>query len=202
MVSSTLPFTMEYTLKEGKLLMTLAREAITSFFTETQVELKQYKSFSEKHGVFVTLFKEGFLRGSIGYLHPKFPLYKTVYYAAREAAFKDARFPPLTVDEFDFVEIELSLTSEPEFLKVKTTQEYLKKIRCGEDGVMIEGIYGKGVVLPQVAVDNKWGVKEFLNAVCAEAGLPVDAWHDIKNKLYTFSVQTFIEKNGMVVEKL
>ena len=193
---------MEYSIKEGKLLIQLARDAIRSFFTGALMAFEPYKKdFSHQQGVFVTLFKDGFLRGSIGYPQSKYPLYRAVFYAARGAAFEDSRFAPLTQKEAESIEIEIGLISEPHVLTIKEPKEYLKKIHVGEDGLLMEGVYGKCALLPQVALDNKWGIKEFLSAVCTEAGLQPDAWQDLKNKFYTFTVQTFMDKNGKIVEK-
>lgn len=186
---------MGYGIREGELLIQLARESIHSFFTGALMHFEPYKKkLSQPQGVFVTLFNGGYLRGSIGYPHTKYPLYRAVFHTARSAAFEDKRFPRLTLQEFPSIEIEVSIISEPELLQVKKHQDYLKKIHLGKEGLLIEGIYGKCALLPQVAVDNKWTLEEFLNGLCTEAGLSPDAWHDLKNKVYRFTMQTFTEK--------
>ena len=81
--------------------------------------------FKEKQGVFVTLNKNGQLRGCIGYPQPIMPLYKAVINAARAAAFEDPRFPAVRKDELKEISFELSVLTVPELIEAKP-EEYTK----------------------------------------------------------------------------
>jgi len=192
-----------FTLEQGKKLVDLARHSIETFFTKKNLELGNLKEeLSEKQGVFVTLTKDGELRGCIGYPEPVFPLYKAVIDAARAAAFQDPRFPPLSRDELKEIAIEVSVLTIPQEIKVEKPEDYLDEIIIGEDGLIIRCMYGSGLLLPQVATEFKWDVKTFLEHLCLKANLPSDEWMNIEeNKIYKFQAQIFAEKEGKVVEK-
>jgi len=141
---------------------------------------------TERRGAFVTLNKHGQLRGCIGYIQPVKPLAEAVQAMAIAAATKDMRFKPVEADELKDIEIEISVLSRLE--KVKKTDE----IKIGRDGLyIIKGRQG-GLLLPQVATDNKWDKKEFLENVCYKAGLPKNAWKE-DSILYRFSADIFYE---------
>jgi AmmeMemoRadiSam system protein A len=118
----------------------------------------------------VTLKNKGILRGCIGFIEPVFPLYETVIRGAIYAACQDYRFPPVTADELNDLEIEISVLTTPE--KIRNPQV----IEVGRHGLIIAKGENKGLLLPQVAVENGWGLKEFLEQACLKAGLPTDAW--------------------------
>jgi len=82
-------------------------------------------------------------------------------------------------------------------------KEYLKKIKIGKDGLIIEyGVLYKGLLLPQVPVQYDWDVKTYLEHLCMKAGLFVDTWLNQKVKIYKFQAQIFMEKkpNGEVIQ--
>ncbi|PIN87322.1 AMMECR1 domain-containing protein [Candidatus Woesearchaeota archaeon CG10_big_fil_rev_8_21_14_0_10_44_13] len=193
-----------FNLEQGKKLVRLARYSIETHFSREKISIEEYKKdFPVKQGVFVTLTKEGELRGCIGFPEPTHQLYRAVFEAARSAAFEDPRFPPLQKKEFDDILIEVSVLSVPELIEVNKPEEYLKKIEIGKDGLIIRGIYGSGLLLPQVPVEWKWDADDFLQQIGVKAGIDQNAWKDIDNKLYKFQAQIFSEKSpkGEVVEK-
>jgi hypothetical protein len=153
--------------------------------------------------VFVTLSKDGELRGCIGFPEPTYALKRAIVEAARSAAFDDPRFPPVTKEEMNEITIEVSALTIPKLVKVKDSEEYEDMIIIGKDGLIIRGKFGSGLLLPQVPVDYGWNVKEFLKHLCMKAGLLSDAWKDLDNKIYSFQAQIFeeIEPRGEVVEK-
>ena len=119
------------------------------------------------------------------------------------SATEDPRFPPVRRDELSRIIIEISILSKPELIEVRNPREYLDKIKIGEDGLMIEyGLYS-GLLLPQVPVEYKWNVEQFLSELCIKAGLPPDMWLDRNVKIYKFKAQIFREKipNGEVYER-
>lgn len=181
--------------KEGKELLKLARESIKTFFEgrDVQVKDKIIKKYSEKHGVFVTININNELRGCIGYAEPIYPLLEGVLNAARSAAFSDPRFKPLTKDEFKDIELELSVLTVPELIKVDKPEDYIKKIKIGEDGLIIRSKYSSGLLLPQVAPGYNWDVRQFLEHTCEKAGLDKDSWKEKSILVYKFQAQIFKE---------
>ena len=135
------------------------------------------------HGVFVTLYHGGALRGCIGVTEASAPLHDLIPEMARAAAFEDPRFHPLAPEEVDEVRIELSLLTEPEPLP-SAPDELLRAVRIGEHGLMVAGSGGRrGLLLPQVATEHGMDAAGFLGATCQKAGLPRDAWRATPERL-------------------
>ncbi|MFQ6039010.1 MAG: AmmeMemoRadiSam system protein B, partial [Candidatus Aminicenantales bacterium] len=158
--------------EEKEELLDLATQAIRDYVRKKKTAPHQPESprLLEKRGAFVTLKKRGRLRGCIGFVEPHFPLYQAVIQAAVYAACQDPRFPPLAPDELDEVDVEVSVLSPPR--KITDASE----IVVGKHGLMIAKGGKKGLLLPQVAVENRWNRRTFLEQACAKAGLPKDAW--------------------------
>src|SRR2546430_8703632 len=134
--------------------------------------------FEEKAGAFVTLnsHPEGELRGCIGYPQPFFPLAKTIEKAAEAAATDDPRFAPMRPDEWDRVTVEVSILTPPRLIEVKKPKEMPAHVTIGVDGLSIaQGSY-RGILLPQVAVEENFDPADFLSQGCIEAGLLADPW--------------------------
>jgi AmmeMemoRadiSam system protein A len=163
-------------MKGRRALLTLARAAIESSFTKKEVNLEQYQHYDATQGVFVTLTKNGDLRGCISYPVSEYPLYKGVILAAKNAAFKDPRFPPLEMEELGAIRIEVTILTQPERVKVNEPSEYLTKLKVGRDGLLIKEGYRTGLLLPQVPVEYGWNIETYLEQLCKKAGLPQDAW--------------------------
>lgn len=182
--------------RDAQILIKLARDAISSILLKRKVEVSKEikKKFSEKTGVFVTLYKDNKLRGCIGYTEPIFPLWQATIKAALGAAFEDPRFPNLEKTELDKVRIELSVLTPPELIEVKDPNKYLDKIEIGKNGLMVEYSYCKGLLLPQVATEYNWDVPTFLCNTCRKAGLPMEMWHNLKCKVYRFEAKVFKEE--------
>jgi AmmeMemoRadiSam system protein A len=167
-------------------LLSLARESIA-----LKLEGKDYPRtppddplVSESCGAFVTLRNRGALRGCIGRMESDGPLWETVATMARAAAFEDPRFSPVSGDELGDLSMEVSVLTPFEQVQPPVTPD---AVEVGRHGLLIEnGIY-RGVLLPQVAVEQEWDAGEFLRNVCLKAGLPVDAWKDLDTKLFVFS---------------
>jgi len=180
--------------QDKKLLLELARESIKTYFSGTEPDVSKAKHLNKKQGVFVTLHKKKDLRGCIGFPHPTHALYHAVVEAARSAAFGDPRFPPVIEDEFKDIDIEISVLTVPELIEVKKPEEYLKKIKIGEDGLILKGDEGSGLLLPQVAPEQGWNVTEFLNGLSQKAGYMHEAWKNLDFKIYRFQAIIFSEK--------
>ncbi|MEM1606860.1 MAG: TIGR00296 family protein [Candidatus Bathyarchaeia archaeon] len=196
--------------EDGELLVKLARRAVEENLKDGRI-ISPPESIPqrllEKRGVFVTINSvmegEKSLRGCIGFPYPAYPLVKAVIEAAIESATRDPRFPPMTPNELDNVVFEVSILTEPELIKVSSPREYPLKIKVGEDGLIVERGFYKGLLLPQVPVEWNWDEEEFLCQCCLKAGLPPDCWLLKGTKIYKFQCVIFEETrpNGPVVRK-
>jgi hypothetical protein len=180
--------------EEGKFLVKLAREAIESYVKDKNwIDIPEDipEILKEDMGVFVTLNKDGMLRGCIGYPEPIKPLINALVEVAVSAAVNDPRFPPVTQNELNDLEVEVSVLTKPELIEVKKPEEYMDKIKIGEDGLIMERGPYRGLLLPQVAVELGWNVEEFLYNTCVKAGLTADCWLFNDVKVYKFGSQIF-----------
>ncbi len=172
-------------------LLDLARKSIKYYLDHKKHFISKTPDnivFMEERAVFVTLHKDGNLRGCIGHMHAQMPLYKTVIQMAVAAAFEDPRFPSVQKDELEKIEIEISVLSPMERIFDYT------KIRMGIDGVWIKQGFYSGVYLPQVAIDTGWDRETFLRSLCSsKAGLPADAYKDADVEIYIYQVEKFSE---------
>jgi len=178
---------------DGKELLQLARKTVKKYFLMKELVINE-SIFREKQGVFASIHtKKGELRGCIGYPLPVYPLGEAVQRESVSAAFDDPRFPPLTKNELSKVVFEISVLTKPELIEVEDPKEYLKKIKIGKDGLIIEFGLNSGLLLPQVATEHKLAVKKFLEHICYKAGLPTDIWRSGQVKIYKFQAQIFRE---------
>jgi len=115
----------------------------------------------------------------------------------------DPRFPPLEIDELDRIIIEVTVLTKPEVIKVDDPKDYVEHIKIGRDGLIVEQGFYKGLLLPQVPVEQGWDKEEYLSHTCMKAGLMPDAWFDKSTKIYRFSGQIFTETvpDGEIKEK-
>lgn len=176
--------------EEKKILLQIARKSIEEEFGREPVNFNQNfsETLNQKCGVFVTLTIDDELRGCIGYIIGDKPLYELVYEVAKKSAFEDPRFYPLTEEELDGIEIEISVLSPPK--KIHSIDE----IKVGEHGLIIQKGPFHGLLLPQVATKYNWTVKEFLEHTCLKAGLSKTEWKDPQTKIEIFTADVFSEK--------
>jgi AmmeMemoRadiSam system protein A len=144
-------------------------------------------------GCFVTLHKQGQLRGCIGHIFPKSPLYKAVMENAMRAALSDFRFPSVRPEELPQIDIEISVLTVPRKLQANSPREVLQKLRPGVDGVVLRQGYRMATYLPQVwkELPDK---EDFLRHLAQKAGLPPDAWQDPTTEILTYQAEVFGEK--------
>jgi uncharacterized protein (TIGR00296 family) len=191
----------ELTQEEGEFLVKLARNTVKLFLENGKhpqpPEDTPRKLFAQC-GVFVTINTLGCnqndLRGCIGYPYPTSPLVEAVIDSAINAATEDPRFDPVEPEELPRVVFEVSVLTPPEQVHTDDPREYVKKIKVGEDGLIIEQGYRRGLLLPQVPIDWGWGEEEFLCQCCMKAGLPPDSWLTKSTKLYKFKAIIFTEE--------
>ncbi|MCP4685287.1 MAG: AmmeMemoRadiSam system protein B, partial [bacterium] len=160
------------------LLHSIARDAIGARLKDQKYLLPERESLEIQRGVFVTLKIDGELRGCIGLIKAREPLNRAVSDMATAAAFDDPRFPQLTRDEYDRLEYEISVLSP-----LKRVKE-LSEIKIGRDGLMIKLDMNSGLLLPQVASEYDWTVKEFVEQTCLKAGLPRESYKDRFAEVY------------------
>lgn len=172
--------------EEKRELARLARRAVEEAVSSNKV--LEYKASDENllvpKGVFVTLTKKGVLRGCIGFIEPIYPLAQAVIQTAYYAALEDRRFDPVSAAELKDLEIEISVLSP------LTRCTDIGQIKVGQHGLVISRGGQKGLLLPQVAVENGWTRDEFLEEACLKAGLGPDAWKK-GAEIYTFQAVIF-----------
>lgn len=192
-------------IEEGKKATRFARENVELYVKHKKTSSGQLDSFfKEQRGVFVTLHKYPSynLRGCIGIPQPVLSLQDAIINSAKSVT-HDPRFLPLSEEELDKIIVEITILTPPELINVKDPKDYLSNIKIGQDGLIAENGYFKGLLLPQVPIEQNWNVEEFLSNTCMKAGLPPDAWFDESTKIYKFRGQIFSEDkpNGEIREK-
>ena len=180
--------------RAGNYLVELAKEAI-SHYLETGEKLPIPEDYpielDEKLGVFVTLNENNMLRGCIGYAEPIEPAINATIEVAIAAAFNDPRFNAITKDEFEKLDFEVTVLTKPEMIIVAHPDQYFEEIEIGVDGLIIQKGYSRGLLLPQVATENAFGIEEFLEHTCMKAGISADSWMDESCDVYKFQGQIF-----------
>lgn len=201
-------FTLDIT--DGKFLVNLARNAVLKKITvgaTIKPPATSSRKFFERAGVFVTLntVKNGNkkLRGCIGYPYPTHVLVEAIIDSAINAAVHDPRFLPLSINEIYNVVFEVSVLTPPKIIEVNDPKEITKKINIGQDGLIVERGFYKGLLLPQVPIEWGWNPEEFVSQCCIKAGLPSDSWESKQTKIYKFQAIIFEEKTpqGDIIEK-
>ncbi|MGD0831307.1 MAG: AmmeMemoRadiSam system protein B [Terracidiphilus sp.] len=171
-------------------LLALARKSV-----ETAVQdQKLYEpaaiadaTLNQERGAFVTLSKEGALRGCIGYTSAIKPLYITVRDTATLAATRDPRFDPVASSELTHLEYEISVLSP--LRRVLDVEQ----IRIGEHGLLMKNGDSEGLLLPQVPVEQKWDRQTFLEQTCRKAKMDTGCWRDENTDIFSFTAVVFNE---------
>ena len=141
-------------------------------------------ALKQPSGAFVTLKEHDRLRGCIGYIEPRRPLYQAVLENGYNAARRDYRFTPLQPDGLQDLEVEMSVLTPP-----RTIDSY-RDFRVGEQGIILSKRGRRAVFLPEVAAEQGWGLEQTLDQLASKAGLPEDAWHD-GARFQVFESQTY-----------
>jgi len=177
---------------DKKTLLKLARESISGYLKgnkNTPSKLGLSEIMNQKLGVFVTLKNGGKLRGCIGRFNPDKSLYQTIEDIAISAATRDSRFDPVTPEELNQIEIEISILTPLKKI------ESIDQIQLGKHGIYIKKGFSSGTFLPQVATETHWTKEEFLGH-CArdKAGIGWDGWKTAE--IYTYEAIIINEKSG------
>lgn len=184
-----------FTIEQGTKAVKYAREIVDEFVRDRKIpEIELEDIFEKKQGAFVTIhtYPNHDLRGCIGIPLPVMSLKDAIAEGAKSAT-HDPRFPRLSKDELDNIIIEVTILTSPEVIKVEKPEDYLSKIEIGRDGLIVEQGFYKGLLLPQVPIEQKWDKEEFLSHTCMKAGLRPDAWFDKNTRISRFSGQVFTE---------
>jgi len=185
--------------KEQEELLILARNTIKQFLQEGDYDnadpalLDKHKILKIPRGVFVTLKKNGQLRGCIGDIISPNPIFEGVQLCAVRSATRDSRFSPVTLDELDRVIISISVLEFPSQIKAADPEEYPSLLRPGRDGIIMIHKGKRSTYLPQVWDDIPDPVK-FLSRLCLKQGSPADCWLDKETTLYRYGAYEFGEK--------
>lgn len=174
---------------EKIILLQLARRALERCARgqDNSIEITDQASLKEIVGAFVTLHRNGELRGCIGRIQAVSPLEEIVQKMAIAAASRDPRFPAVQDAELANLEIEISVLSPMRLI------EDLDEIEIGKDGLMISAGGKTGLLLPQVALEHRWNRTEFLQHTCIKAGLSQDYWQHAQPKIEAFRAEVFSE---------
>jgi MEMO1 family protein len=150
------------------------------------------KSFTEEKGCFVTLTKNGHLRGCIGHILPQEALYRAVMDNAISAAMRDSRFSPVQAEELPEIEVEISVLTVPVPLEFSSPEELLAKLQPNKDGVVLQMDGHGATYLPQVweQIPDK---VVFLNSLAQKAGCDANAWRKAGTKVSIYQVESFKE---------
>lgn len=173
-------------------LLKLARAVLDSYLRNGgrahshEPEIEVTDGMRKVMGAFVTLKKNGKLRGCIGEIFPRRELYKAVIAHAINAGVNDHRFPAVCLDELSSLKIEISALTPP-----RQVDSY-GDIEVGRHGVLLEKGLRAAVFLPQVAPEQGWNVEEMLENLALKAGLPADGWRD-EVELKVFEAIVFCE---------
>lgn len=177
------------------LLLAIAREAIVGELTGkvsptlAHVAATPVPELMGNEGAFVTLKKKPSLalRGCIGNIIGRAPLYRLVERLACESAFHDSRFHPVYLEELGNIVLEISVLTVPRPL---TSYE---EIVLGTHGVILSLGFRRAVFLPQVAQEAGWSREELLQQLARKAGLAGDGWQDENATIEIFEALVFSE---------
>lgn len=177
------PEEFSFTEKENEILFSIARNCIKSRIAgknQSGIDASLITGhLKEPMGAFVTLKIDGRLRGCIGRFISKDPLYEAVRASALSSAFEDPRFSPLTGEDFDITEMEITVLGP--LKTINNTDEII----LGRHGIYIKKDNRSGTMLPQVATENGWSKEEFLGYTSRDkAGLGWDGWRDAELFIY------------------
>jgi hypothetical protein len=180
--------------EEGRTAVRLARKAIVNAVDGKRTELPALSPvFGEKRGVFVTIKRQGRLRGCIGLPYPIKPLGDAIVEAAVSAAIEDPRFPPVSLSELTDLDLEVTVLTLPRPLDCPP-EERPGCVEVGTHGLIVSSLGTGGLLLPQVPTEYGWTSSEFLDQTCVKAGLSPGCWRRDDVAVQTFEGQIFEEK--------
>ncbi|MDY0094560.1 MAG: AmmeMemoRadiSam system protein B [Candidatus Vecturithrix sp.] len=184
--------------QEQRLLLELARTTLVQYlhthtiFEPDSQQFSQFPALEETRGTFVTLKKQGELRGCIGTIIGKQPLYLSVRDHVINAAVHDSRFLPVKQEELAEISLSISVLDVPRLLSVNTPEDYLERL-THQDGILLVSGSAQATYLPQVW-EQLPEPTEFLSHLCLKAGVQASCWKDPATRIYTYYAQEFAEE--------
>ena len=176
-------------------LMDVARRSIEHGLASGQplvvTPSEYHRDLKAVRASFVTLQKNGQLRGCIGHLEAVQPVVVDVAENAFAAAFRDPRFSPLTAAEWPDVDVHLSLLTTPERMQFNDEADLIGQIRAGEDGLILQDGPNRGTFLPSVW-ESLPNPVDFLIHLKRKAGLAANHWSD-RVEVYRYHTESFGE---------
>jgi len=182
---------------QGQVLLAIARASISTALGQpgdVSTDVNDAAWLQEKAACFVTLMKQGQLRGCIGTIDPYRSLLDDIKHNACAAAFNDSRFPTLTLEELGDIDIEISLLSALSELKFSNQQDALAQLRPGIDGVIFECDQHRSTFLPQVWQQLP-NTADFMAQLKRKAGLSGKFWRD-DVKIFCYTVTKWKENRN------
>jgi AmmeMemoRadiSam system protein A len=155
--------------------------------------LKYNEALRQKRATFVTLQLTGNLRGCIGTLEARQPLVNDVAHNAHAAAFSDPRFFPLSFNEYEHIDIHISILSPATPMSFQSENELLSQLQPGVDGLVLQENFNKGTFLPSVW-ETLPDPRQFLAHLKQKAGLPQNYWSDTL-RVYRYTTESFGESD-------
>jgi len=183
----------------GRVLLGIARSAIGERLGFDARPTDDHPALQSNAATFVTLKHSGDLRGCIGSLEPRRPLAVDVRENAMAAAFRDPRFPPLTVREFGETAIEVSMLTRDEPIRANSEEELIATLRPGMDGVIVQHGANRATFLPQVW-ESIPDPRAFVRALKRKAGLPESFWSPTLN-VSRYAVTKWAEPQFLLSEE-
>ncbi len=177
-----------YTSEEGQMIVDIAKKSLYYSVEKGEAPQINYDTIPpklmENGAAFVTLTKNGLLRGCIGDILPQRPLIDSIVSRAYSAALEDSRFPKVEVNELAFIDVEVSVLSPP--LPIRSYEDIL----LGKHGVILKKGKNSAVFLPQVALEQGWNKEQMLEQLSLKAGLDKDDWKE-NCEYYVFISEIF-----------
>jgi len=186
----------EYSREDRRRLLELARQTVHEVVLHGRAPAVSADQFParlrEPKGTFVTLTKQGALRGCIGNLQAQGPLYASIIDNARSAATRDYRFPRVQPDELDELAFEISVLTEPQPLPFSSPEDLLARLQPHRDGVILRIGSASATYLPQVW-DQIPDRTRFLSSLAQKAGCGAEDWRKPGTRVLVYQVEAFHE---------
>lgn len=178
---------MQLSEESKKELLAYARRVLANAVSEGKAEDEDCPdaNYNQSAGVFVSLHKDGELRGCIGYIEPVTTIWDAVRDNTISAATRDFRFDHITTDELEQIKIEISVLTP-------NKQCSLDEIETGRHGVVLQQAGRKATYLPQVWQELPER-EAFFSTLCQKAGLEASCWSNPRTKFYKYEAIIFSE---------